>query len=303
MISPPGAGALLAVCVVLSSGGRVKHFGVPSGACCRRSDRCDARCGRGGPGWRRRGWDHQTSQATAILDGVVSHLTVIDARHGFAGQRLDLVSAHSARGPAFVLVRLHDGRRRSIRRSVTDLAAAPAEAVAPKSFPRISVRTPLKLMHHLNSTLTSRNEEVIRDEQTPAWQAHLLCDNHELAAVDRGPRISAQNVDRCVSGGFQHMTEAMSSRALSTNVAPSPSRRTIWRIVRGRPICAFVNAPRLGITLCHGSNSTSSLPSRDRICATWRAGRFSASANVETSTTEPLGISPTYPRSARLMLA
>ncbi|WP_368856661.1 hypothetical protein [Chelativorans sp. ZYF759] len=75
------------------------------------------------------------------------------------------MSSRSARGPAFVVVRLPDGRRRSIRRSVTDLAAAPAEERgAPKSLPRISVRTLLTLMHHLNSTLTSRNEEVIRDE-------------------------------------------------------------------------------------------------------------------------------------------
>ena len=104
---------------------------------------------RPGLKWRRRRWDHQTSQATAILDGVVSHLTVIDARHGFAGQRLDLVSAHSARGPAFVLVRLHDGRRRSIRRSVTDLAAAPAEGVMVRLFMRKRHKQILKT-HSLN---------------------------------------------------------------------------------------------------------------------------------------------------------
>ena len=63
---------------------------------------------------------NQTLQATPILDGVVCHLTVVDARHGLAGQRLELVSAQSSRGPAFVVVRLPDGRRRSIRRSVGD---------------------------------------------------------------------------------------------------------------------------------------------------------------------------------------
>ncbi|RWM46992.1 hypothetical protein [Mesorhizobium sp.] len=44
----------------------------------------------------------QTSHAATLLDEVVSHLTVIDPRHGLTGQRLELVSSHSARGPAFV---------------------------------------------------------------------------------------------------------------------------------------------------------------------------------------------------------
>ncbi|WP_394890036.1 DUF5372 family protein [Mesorhizobium sp. AaZ16] len=96
---------------------------------------------------------------------MVSHLTVIDPRHGLAGQRLELVSSRSARGPAFVVVRLSDGRRRSIRRSVTDLAAAsPEEQGASKALAHINVRTLLTLLHHLNSTLASPIEEVIRDE-------------------------------------------------------------------------------------------------------------------------------------------
>ncbi|WP_367161426.1 DUF5372 family protein [Mesorhizobium sp.] len=97
----------------------------------------------------------------------MSYLTVIDPRHGLAGQRLELVSSRSARGPAFVVVRLPDGRRRSIRRAVTDLAVASAEEQgAPESAARISVRTLLTLLHHLNRTLASPVEEVIRDEHT-----------------------------------------------------------------------------------------------------------------------------------------
>ncbi|WP_353642818.1 hypothetical protein [Mesorhizobium sp. WSM2239] len=75
------------------------------------------------------------------------------------------MSSRSARGPAFVVVRLSDGRRRSIRRSVTDLAAAsPEEQGASKALARINVRTLLTLLHHLNSTFASPIKEVIRDE-------------------------------------------------------------------------------------------------------------------------------------------
>jgi hypothetical protein len=88
-----------------------------------------------------RSLQNQTSEAAAILDRVVSHLTVIDPRHGLAGQRLELVSSRSARGPAFVVVRLPGGCRRSIRRSVTDLAAASSEERgASKLLARIKVR-------------------------------------------------------------------------------------------------------------------------------------------------------------------
>ncbi|MBB4577653.1 hypothetical protein [Rhizobium lentis] len=57
-----------------------------------------------------------------------------------------------------LVVRLPDGRRRSIRRSATDLAAAWPEARSEsKSAPRISVRTLLTLMRHLNSMVTFRS--------------------------------------------------------------------------------------------------------------------------------------------------
>ncbi|WP_425375933.1 DUF5372 family protein [Rhizobium jaguaris] len=109
---------------------------------------------------------NQASQTAPIVDGVVHHVTIIDPRHGLAGQRLELVSVQSGRGAAFVVVRLPDGRRRSIRRSATDLVAASPEARSEsKSAPRISVRTLLTLMRHLNSMVTSRSKEVIRDER------------------------------------------------------------------------------------------------------------------------------------------
>ncbi|MER8911912.1 Y4bD/Y4pK family protein [Mesorhizobium sp. M0854] len=118
---------------------------------------------------------------------MVSHLTVIDPRHGLAGQRLELVSSRFARGPAFVVVRLPDGRRRSIRRSVTDLAAAsPEEQGVSKSLARINVRTLLILLHHLNSTLASRIEEVIRDEHTVESVPRSVPDPHRTSQPGHG---------------------------------------------------------------------------------------------------------------------
>src|SRR3954463_11852854 len=46
----------------------------------------------------------RTRQAAVIVDGVVSHVTVTDLHYALSGQRLSLVSLHSARGPTFLLV-------------------------------------------------------------------------------------------------------------------------------------------------------------------------------------------------------
>jgi hypothetical protein len=52
---------------------------------------------------------------------VVSDITVIDRQHALCGQRFEVASLRSDRGPAFVVIRLPDGRLRNIRRSATDL--------------------------------------------------------------------------------------------------------------------------------------------------------------------------------------
>src|SRR5215208_774952 len=65
-------------------------------------------------------------QAASIGYGLVSHVTVMDRHHALCGQLLPLVSLHSARGPAYIVVALPDGRHRSLRRGSTDLAGAAA---------------------------------------------------------------------------------------------------------------------------------------------------------------------------------
>src|SRR3954463_10692175 len=115
---------------------------------------------------------NRTRQAAVIVDGVVSHVTVTDPHHALSGQRLSLVSLHCARGPTFLVVELGDGRRRSIRRLVTDLGM-PSSVSSPRAsdLPRISARTLLPLARHLITTLASSAEEVIRDGHHPTAPA------------------------------------------------------------------------------------------------------------------------------------
>src|SRR5687768_14520623 len=104
---------------------------------------------------------NRTRQAAVIVDGVVSPITVTDPHHALSGQRLSLVSLYSARGPAFVVAELGDGRRRSIRRSATDLGMPSSGAsLRASDLPRISARILLPLARHLTTTLASSAEEV-----------------------------------------------------------------------------------------------------------------------------------------------
>lgn len=98
----------------------------------------------------------------------MSHVTVIDPRHELSGQRSELVSLCSARGPAFVEIALPDGGRRSIRRASTDLAAVGARAPEGEAEEglRVSVRTLLALAQHLTALITASPQQVIPDGLT-----------------------------------------------------------------------------------------------------------------------------------------
>src|SRR3954464_14506328 len=112
----------------------------------------------------------QDLQAATIRDGVVSHVTVTDRHHALCGQLLPLVSLRSARGPAYIVVALPDGRRRSLRRASTDLAGA-ATASAVTSLcdgPRVSVGTLLPLARHIVAPPPNAVEEVTRADHAPS---------------------------------------------------------------------------------------------------------------------------------------
>jgi hypothetical protein len=104
-------------------------------------------------------------QKTPIVDRPVSHVTIIDPHHALIGQQFELVSVHSARGPAFVVIALPDGRRRSVRRSITDLAGAPSTNRSDAVL-RVSVRTLLPLAQHLATMITVSAQKGIGHGQT-----------------------------------------------------------------------------------------------------------------------------------------
>ncbi|PVE21005.1 hypothetical protein DC522_29075 [Microvirga sp. KLBC 81] len=92
-------------------------------------------------------------------------MTIIDPHHALSGQQFELVSVHSARGPSFVVIALPDGRRRSVRRSITDLAGATSTNRSDAAL-RVSVRTLLPLAQHLAAIITASAQEGIGHGQT-----------------------------------------------------------------------------------------------------------------------------------------
>ena len=111
-------------------------------------------------------------------------VTVTDSRHSLFGQQFTVLSERSGRGPAFVVVELPDGRRRSIRIASTDLGRAPPAADQNAAdLPRVSVRTLIPLTRHLNAKLSLFAEEVICDDHPSPSTSRSVS-----AAVDSGLR-------------------------------------------------------------------------------------------------------------------
>jgi hypothetical protein len=118
----------------------------------------------------------------------VSHVTVTDPHHALSGQRLRLVSLRSARGPAYVVVALPDGRRRSLRRALTDPAGAAEVAPSARAIPLrngflISVGTLLPLARHIVARLAAPVEEVTRDDRSSSVAASAPPCPTRVAAV------------------------------------------------------------------------------------------------------------------------
>jgi len=159
--------------------------------------------------WPRRG--RRISQNTIILDRLVSHVTITDPCHFLFGHRLSVLDERSGRGPAYVVVELADGRKRSIRIAATDLVRPERSfsATAP-SLPRVSVRTLIPLAQHVNRILSLLTEEVIRDEPaspfapsrcvSPTDHSHQTVSDCSSVSVAE-PITRDANPDRPGSGG------------------------------------------------------------------------------------------------------
>jgi hypothetical protein len=147
-------------------------------------------------------WHHRTRHGATISDRVVSHLTVNDPHHSLFGQRLSVIPERSSRGPAYVVVVLADGRRRSVRVTSTSLAEAPTTPdLDTPGLPRISARTLIPLMQYLSANLSLLDEKVIRD----------------------GPPIASRS--RCISTTTNEPTKPCGERH-SASVAESAGRDT-----------------------------------------------------------------------------
>jgi hypothetical protein len=132
---------------------------VCAGSCL--SMRCGENCGPVDRGWRRPAWDRRSSHDAAEVDRRVAQVRVVDPHHPLFGSHFPVSDRRSGRGPDLIVVRLSDGRERSIPRAATDLAFS-AEGSAPSAPPpkHISVRTLLPLANHVRAVLASRDEDV-----------------------------------------------------------------------------------------------------------------------------------------------
>jgi hypothetical protein len=124
------------------------------------SVRGDEHCGQAGRARRLRWWDRQISGDAAKLDRRVAEVRVVDPHHPLYGSSFP-VSDREARNAALIVVRLPDGRERSITRSATDLAPKPDGLPSgPSRDSHISVRTLLPLANHVCAMLASRNGDL-----------------------------------------------------------------------------------------------------------------------------------------------
>ena len=161
-------------------------------------------------------WRRRTSQNAIIVDRVVSAVTVTDPQHSLFGQRLALANERSGRGPAYVVVRLPDGRRRSIQITATDLTADCSACARIAERSRISIRTLIPLAQHLDRILNLLTEEVIRDE--PA-----------------NPSVSSRCVSTTDAGRREHAALGVRPASMAEPVATDPSS--------GRPNISGTVAP------------------------------------------------------------
>jgi hypothetical protein len=73
------------------------------------------------------------------------------------------MSLSAEKGRRYLTVALPDGRRRTLRRSITDLGEQQHVQSSLAELPWVSVRTLIPLAHHLKTRFTLPNAEMIRN--------------------------------------------------------------------------------------------------------------------------------------------
>jgi hypothetical protein len=87
-------------------------------------------------------------------------VTIVDPHHPLFGQCLPVVGRPAARGAAQIVVRLPDGRERSVGRPATDLAGVPDCSTSATAAARISVRSLLPLANRIRIMVICADESL-----------------------------------------------------------------------------------------------------------------------------------------------
>ena len=163
----------------------------------------------------------------------MSAVTVTDPQHSLFGQRLALANERSGRGPAYVVVRLPDGRRRSIQITATDLTADSSACARIAERSRISIRTLIPLAQHLDRILNLLTEEVICDEPaSPSVSSRCVSTTdpgrRDHPAFGVRPASMAEPVARDQAQVARILAELL-RRTLPTQVAPEKEMSRVDR--------------------------------------------------------------------------
>lgn len=154
----------------------------------------------------------RTFRDAPVVDRLITDVTITDSHHPLHGQRLELISLASARGPDWLTVALPDGRRRSVGRAVTDLAVTTTPN-RERALPLISVRTLLPLARHVEVLLKISKEEIFNEQL-----AHSRLPISRPSIPPRGPGVTAPAVADA-AGGSPASTGSTGGTAASADVA------------------------------------------------------------------------------------
>ena len=100
---------------------------------------------------------NRTEQNATVMDQVVRSVTVIDPARPLYGRLFPLVRWTSSRGRSYLVLRLSEGRTRSVPRSATDFVPIPSPPLVTGLLP-VSVRTLLSVARRLRSMARAQEE-------------------------------------------------------------------------------------------------------------------------------------------------
>lgn len=136
--------------------------------------------------------DRRSRHNAPMSEGLISDITITEPGHALHGRSFPLLSLRAERGRDYLVFGLPDGRRRTVRKSSTNLDAVAREDHALKEFglPQVSVRTLVPLARHLRTKFASATAEVIRDAR-PSTSCPPACVAFEKSSTSPGEGSAA----------------------------------------------------------------------------------------------------------------